>query len=157
MVLTHPLPQIQLGSLLYLLSPASACPLLCPPFLLEWSWERTTQQKCLKFHLNFFLLSLLQFSFNLPKAETFSSYVRVDSRTVSLYAEALLPFPLSSYWVCPHLWISTSLCLSVCYTHRHKHRYTYTHTPYNLASIVPFPQKCVRPIYIYLNYNSGQA
>ena len=126
-VLTHPLPQIQLGSLLYLLSSASACPLSCPPLLLQWSWERTTPQNCLKFHLNFFLLSLLQFSFHLPKAEAFSSYVRVDSRTVSLYVEALLLFPLSSYWVCPHLWISTSLCLSVCYTHRHKHRYTEIH------------------------------
>lgn len=70
------LPQRQLGSLLYPPSSASACPLSCPPLLLQWPSERTTQQNCLKFNLNFFLLSVLQFSFHLPKAETLSWLLR---------------------------------------------------------------------------------
>lgn len=80
---------------------------------LQLCGSRATQQSCINLHLHFFWFCILVPSFQGRETLGQGGF----HSNVSLISWTTAPFISSSYWGCPHLWISINFSLS--YTHAH--------------------------------------
>lgn len=139
---------MQWGSLLYPQGCECLSPLMSPSSpICSGHGRGPPKQNCFEICWVSFFFQFCNLVSSSPGRDTFSLMLGWDSRTVSLYVEALLPFQHAVTGFA--LIYESHFCLSVCYTHRHKHNFTDTYTaPPNLASIVPFPQVCQTYLHI---------